>query len=159
PRGRADQRHPQHGAAPGQRGPKPGRCGRAGRPRTDRRECRMRPEMRPETGTRTPRGSMVDVAGARPDALARAQQRLIAAWLPDRESSRPHSVALAAIGRTAAVCAGSAALTARQASLASHAMAALPSLLLAPISWSEAAGIVSAVARQVQALQAQWIDG
>jgi hypothetical protein len=107
----------------------------------------------------TPRGSMVDVAAARPDALAHAQWRLIDAVLPGPDSAMPESIALAPVTRAAAICGGATALAVRQASLTSHAMNAVPSLMLAPISEQEACAIAGAIVRQVQALLAQWIDG
>jgi len=101
---------------------------------------------------------MTDVAGVKPDALARAHEHLMAALLPDPTSAR-QSLVLAPLVRTMAVCAASAALAARQASLVSHAAAAMPSLLIAPVNLKEATAIAIAVARQWQTVQAQWIDG
>jgi hypothetical protein len=106
-----------------------------------------------------PQGAMMDAAGAKPGDLARAQRHFLAALAPQDETPRHAPISLAPLVRAAAQGSGAAAAVARQASLALHATAALPSLVADPEAWTEACSLASAIAQQWQGLQAQWIQG
>lgn len=108
---------------------------------------------------RTVRGSMMDVAGSRPDDLARALGRVVAATLPDAERPKRAPLQLVPTARALAAQSLVTHIASSQSNQALQAATALPVLAFDVAGTQEALALAGAVVQQWMTLQAQWLQG